>query len=146
MRFKIGDKVVPIRKTAMCSLENCKEWKIGEAQGFLYVKGYWEDGYVLGAFQTSDSNSIYRFGDVVEWNENSDQEGKFLVEGVRFGDFTFSTNCYTVRGLHQLARDKDKVMFIGDFEGCGEGLTLKEVKRLKRYLDRFITYCEGVEI
>ena len=57
-KFKVGDKVVPISKSVMGSLESSAEWEQakGIEQKFLYVNSF-EDGYILCHHRQVDYSS-----------------------------------------------------------------------------------------
>ena len=82
MRYKIGDKVIPINKTAGAT--NCRyrnAFKRGDVK-FLYVVKIEHGKYVLNIRNDSDGGNYYEEEDILPYQMSDEELFKMLIKGV----------------------------------------------------------------
>ena len=92
--FKVGDRVKPLRKSYLCGLNKCFQWKIGKEQGYLYVVGFWENGYVLNAYKHETGGSLYYYNDVIAYRECDDKHFNEIKNGICVKDIEITPEWY----------------------------------------------------
>lgn len=142
--FKIGDKVTPVKKSTGLKFENCKEWNIGKEQGFLYVVGFWENGYALSAFKNGDRASLYCYDDVVEFIDDNSKEWLFIRDGIYINNLEIDAEWErSERFLESMDENEGILCFSSMENSYVDSFTLEQVKRIHKYLGKVIDYCEA---
>lgn len=100
-KYKVGDKVVPIAKTAgVINLERCDYWNIAKSTGqnYLFVTVILSDGtHVCNRNANSDTGNWYLESDLIPFDENAQtpvvkemtvlEEAQSLIYGDREKDY-----------------------------------------------------------
>ena len=142
--FKIGQKVKPINKSYLNSLDRCTQWRMGEGQGYLYVVNFWKNGYVLNAFKWEDEGSLYCFDDVVEYKESSSKEWIDVTKSVEIGKVLVEPEYDKAEDFLKALEHKDSLLYMSDMEnGFVKSLNLTEIKKLHKYFGKVIDYCKA---
>ena len=77
MKFKIGDKVVPISKSVGWSLDGSTNWDkaVESGQNYLYVKLYDEEGRITcGVYKEVNSGDYFLESDLVHYRRIEGRE------------------------------------------------------------------------
>lgn len=86
MKYKVGDKVIPIDKTYGMPLFSSSEWNKAKAHGQEYLYVVWilrSDIYALGHNKNAHSGDVFKEEDLVPYVQlTPDAFYKELMEGV----------------------------------------------------------------
>lgn len=142
--MNIGSKVVPITKSIGFGLNSCREWTIGKEQGYLYIVGIHDEGYVLSAFKHTSNGSLYRFDDVMPFNDKDDKYFNQIKEGVYIKDLEIGVE-WNKNGqfLNALEKDEDLLCISCFDKNFVHTLNLAQMKKMHRYLGEVLDYCNA---
>lgn len=141
--FKIGDRVKPLKKSYLCGLNKCFQWKIGKEQGYLYVVGFWENGYVLNAYKDETGGSLYCYNDVVICSECDDKYFNEIKSGIYIKDMEITPEWYRPEKFIEAIEGDESLICISDLNNdFVQSFNLNHIKKIYKYLEKVIEYCE----
>lgn len=146
--MKIGDKVVPVKKSIGFGLDSCREWSVGKEQGYLYVVGVHSKGYILSAFKHITNGSLYGFEDVVPFNaKRGVKRGNLrgwdaIANGIRIKGIEINPEWYKEEKFKDAIDNEESLIYMSDLDDeFIMPLSLIHIKKLHSYLGKILDYC-----
>ena len=142
MKYKIGDKVVPIGKSVTTGLELSNAWKKGKAQGFMYVTRVDTDKYVCWHTLPSYEGDHFAESDLIPYEEPFVLPEKWIIRTTKetydIVNNWFETNkylfCNGYKDYEAWGYRNDKIGVVRYSEKNPEGYTEITFEQFKTYV------------
>lgn len=142
--MKIGDRVVPVKKSIGYGLNKCKEWNFGKEQGYLYIVGEHSEGYVLNAFKHMTGGSLYKYEDVKPYNGNN-REFEELKNGVCIKDLEVDIEWHKSEQFDNAIKENEDILCLSCMDkNFVYTLNKGQARKLLDYLSKTLDYCDNI--